>query len=193
MKENFVYNPFSGVLHEDLEQVVIPRIDIPLIENKIANAHSLAIEFIGKQGRGKTTHLRYLQKRMPQYPIFNLQGKFAVSKIMNHPSDTVFIDSIHHLSLLDRITLFKHKKTVIYTTHWSRKLECIFSKKKHYAINFKGIDTSLLQQILNKRLALASNSQVSEDDLFSEKQVTLLIKKFGDDYRGIINHLYEQY
>lgn len=194
MKENFEYNPFSGVLEEDLAQIIVPTFDVAHISHNIEHADSLAIEFLGKQGRGKTTHLRYLQQQLNTYPIFLLNTASArISDIITHESDVVFVDSIHHLSISDRIQLFRFKRVVIYTTHWSRKFSCIYVGKKHYSIRFKGITLDTLKYVLGKRLQLASKNKIDVDDLFTEKELQSLIRKFGDNYRGIINHLYEQY
>jgi hypothetical protein len=194
MKEKFEYNPFSGVLEEDLEKILVPVFDVADISHEIEHADSLAIEFIGKQGRGKTTHLRCLQKKMSNYPIFLLNATTAcISDIITHESDVVFVDSIHHVSISDRIQLFRAKRVVIYTTHWSRKFSCIYVGKKHFSIRFKGITIDTLRYVLGKRLQLASKNKIDVDDLFTEKELQSLIRKFGDNYRGIINHLYEQY
>lgn len=192
MKKNFLFNPFSGVLHEDIPKVILPNIDIESILFKIQNSDHLAIEFIGKQGRGKTSHLRYLQHILPEYPLFLLNKTSSVSEVMESTSEVVFVDSIHHLSFSNRIQLFKQKKVVIYTTHWRRNIECLLTKTDYYSLRFKGIQPKQLQHILNERLKLASKTEPS-DILFSEKDAKVLINKFGDNYRGIINHLYEKY
>ncbi|WP_299682935.1 hypothetical protein [uncultured Dokdonia sp.] len=194
MKEKFEFNPFAGVLEEDLEQIIVPVFDIDAISNQIECTDSLAIEFIGKQGRGKTTHLRYLQKQLNSYPIFLLTKTTAnLSNILEHDADVVFVDSIHHLSVFERLQLFKAKRVVIYTTHWSRKYTCVLINKKYYSIPFKGITVAVLRSIIDKRLRLASNNSIHIDDVFVNNDLQLLIKKFGDSYRGILNYLYEQY
>ncbi|WP_299765305.1 hypothetical protein [uncultured Dokdonia sp.] len=194
MKEKFEFNPFAGVLEEDLGKILVPIFNIDAISYQIEHADSLAIEFIGKQGRGKTTHLRYLQKQFNKYPIFLLNTTNAnISEMMTHEADVVFVDSIHHLSIADRIQLFRSKRVVIYTTHWSRKYACVLTNKKHYSIPFKGITVATLRSVIDKRLQLASRNKIVIDDLFTEKELKSLIRKFKDNYRGIINHLYEQY
>ncbi|WP_299674124.1 hypothetical protein [uncultured Tenacibaculum sp.] len=189
---SFHFNPFSGVLHEDIPKVILPNIDIDQTIHRIQNSDSLALEFIGRQGRGKTSHLRYLQHILPEYPIFLLNSTSSVSDVMKNTSEIVFVDSIHHLSFSNRVQLFKEKKVVIYTTHWRRKIDCLLAKKEYHSIRFKGIEPEKLQAILNERLKLASGSNTPET-LFSITDVNKLIRKFGDNYRGIINHLYEKY
>lgn len=193
MKEKWAFNPFAGILEDDLEEIVIAKFDVESMLNQIQQSESIAIEFVGKQGRGKTTHLMYLQKKIPQYPIFLLNANAKAVDLFQNKSEIVFVDSIHHLSIFERLKLFKTKKVVIYTTHWSRKLECILVGKKHQAIRFKGITKSVLREIINKRLQLAAINRLESKDTFTDQNLDQLIKQFGDNYRGIINHLYEKY
>ncbi len=190
LHNNFKYNPFSGVLDDDIRHILVPRFDIEKMHDKIINSNSMALEFIGKKGRGKTTHLTFLQKLLPEAPLFLLNVQSSVDQILNHHSQTVFVDSIHHLSLADRIQLFKQKKKVIYTTHWTRKLDCFIAKKEHFSIRFKGIDRNTLLKIINKRLEFAT-IESQRFTPFSMEQVDPLIKTYGDNYRGIMNHLFE--
>ncbi|TCI91338.1 hypothetical protein [Tenacibaculum sp. M341] len=193
MKKDFHYNPFSGVFHEDIQKAILPNFNIDTVVSKIESSNALSVEFIGKQGRGKTSHLLYLQQILDKYPVFLLDDASKFSEIMEHESEIVFVDSIHHLNFKKRIQLFKHKKIVIYTTHWSRKLESMIAKKNHYSLSFKGINSETLTAILNRRLTLATKSELTNNDLFSIQDSSDLIKKFGDNYRGIMNHLYEKY
>lgn len=192
MNKNFKYNPFAGIIEDDIEKILVPKFDLDNIIHKINNSKSLALEFIGKQGRGKTTHLIYLQKQMEEYPIFLLNRNSSITDIINNKANIIFVDSIHHLNLFDRVKLFKEKKVIIYTTHWSRKFDCFLAKKNKFTIEFKGVNKEILLEILNKRLQLASYKNF-EHDIITTNEVKTLIKKFGDNYRGIINHLYEKY
>ncbi len=192
MNNQYKYNPFSGVLEDDIEKILVPKFNLKNIISKINNPDSLNIEFLGKQGRGKTTHLVYLQKQMTKYPIFLLNSNSTISDIIKHKASIVFIDSIHHLNIFERVRLFRVKEKVIYTTHWPRKLDCFLAGKSNYSIKFKGISKEILLEILNKRLQLASYKK-KEQEIVSNNDIQLLIKKFGDNYRGIINYLYEQY
>jgi len=192
LNKEFKYNPFSGILEDDIEKILVPKFNLNNIIHKISKTNSLAIEFIGKQGRGKTTHLVYLQKQLEEFPIFLLNHNSSSIDIINNKANIIFVDSIHHLSFFDRVKIFKEKKVVIYTTHWSRKIECFLAGKNNYSIKFRGINEELLLKILNKRIKLASDERF-EARQFNSKEIKLLIKKFGDNYRAIINHLYEKY
>ena len=109
IRNKFDFNPFSGVLEADIAEALVPKFDLSKIRSKIENSESLAIEFVGRKGRGKTTHLTCLQQSLPAYPIFYLNSNSKLTEIIHHPSKIVFIDSIHHLNLMERVKLFKTK------------------------------------------------------------------------------------
>ncbi len=189
----FQYNPFSGILEDDIGDVIVPKFKSTILISKLKSTNNLALEFIGKQGRGKTTHLKYLQQQLPQFPIYLLNSRSKFSDISTDTSPTIFVDSIHHLNIADRIRLFRQTNNIVYTTHWNRQLECLIAKKNKHTIRFKGIDVNTLRTILNNRLESASHQKLDHSITFTNKEADLLIQQFGDNYRGIINHLYESY
>lgn len=194
MNSRFRHNPFSSILKEELRWTLVPRFDVDELKSKINTSSPLAIEFLGKQGRGKTTHLLYLHQQMSQYPLYTLNAASDTTDLLQDESKVIFIDSIHHLRLFDRIRLLKSKKTVVFTTHWSRQLECYYSQKHLHTIRFKGIDQQTLKEIIQRRETLASKSASSEEaSLVSDAEVKTLITEYGDNYRGILNHLYEKF
>lgn len=194
MNSRFRHNPFSSILKEELRQTLVPRFDVHKLISKINATNPLAVAFLGKQGRGKTTHLLYLHQHLSQYPLYMLRSKSDTTNLMQDESKVIFIDSIHHVGVLDRIRLFKSKRMLVFTTHWSRKLECIIAQKQLHTIKFKGIDQGILKDIINRREALASKNMVNvETSLVSDAEINSLIKKYGDNYRGILNHLYERF
>jgi hypothetical protein len=60
-------------------------------------------------------------------------------------------------------------------------------------IRFKGIDTKILRKIIDNRLLLAQNGAQVQQATFNESELKDMIIKYGDNYRGIINKLYENY
>lgn len=193
LKNNYKFNPFSGVLDDDISLVISPIFNLGNLKAKILHSAPILIQFVGKQGRGKTTHLKYLHQHLGHFPIFYLNKDSDFEDLINHSSPVIFVDSIHHMNVFHRQTLFKTDKTIIFTTHWTKKLECMAVNRRLHSISFKGIDENKLQIILNKRLALASHNTLDKTEIFTLVESKLLIQKFGDNYRGIINYLFEQY
>ncbi|MFK7972168.1 MAG: hypothetical protein AB8F95_17495 [Bacteroidia bacterium] len=182
-------NPFAGVDLDTVEQIIVPRFDVDDLVQKIRQAESLVVAFEGKKGRGKTTHLALLHQKLPECPFFKLNSDANVQSILSHPSPIVLIDSIHHLSLSERLAVYKAKKVVILSRHWRRGWEYRLAKKQVHRIPFKGISLSVLKSIVEKRLAGTSRSNMMLDDTTLNK----LIAKHGDHYRGIINELFDQF
>ena len=189
----YYYNPFSVVDLECVEDAIIPQVDMDKIRSILGQTSSCHIQLVGKKGRGKTTHLKWISNHFPEYPIHFLNAKSDTSRLISLPSDVIFIDSIHHMSFLQRLALFKAKKNVIFTTHVSRKLECALSKKSMHSIPCRGIDRDSLKSLLNRRLELASKGRIGEHDVFTDEQVDGLMKKYKDDYRAMIYHLYDKF
>lgn len=183
-------NPFSGIFDKDIPYLIVPQYNIDTIKKILAtNNHNVAIELLGKQGRGKTTHLKYYHQKFETHPIFELTKEYHnIKDIINHSSDFVFIDSIHHLSFLERLQLFKSKKTVIYTSHWNRYISAKMVQKPLHVLKFKAINSKILEEITNKRLSFYKNT-----NSLTKQDINWLIKTYGDNYRSIINHLYTQY
>lgn len=189
----FQYNPFSGVTMEDIERIIVPHFEIDTILNTLQSETPMHIEFLGRQGRGKTTHLKWLSNRISEVPLYLLNHKSKLTELLEDNSDILLIDSIHHIPLAKRIKLFRSKKHIVFTTHISRKLECLFVKRNIQTIKFKGIEEEILKSILNRRLSLAAISPLNSEDLISDDEVSALIIKHKDNYRGIINQLYDKY
>lgn len=189
---SFNFNPFCGLSDEELEQVIVPKIDLPKLAKLVSNGQPKIVEFVGKKGRGKTSHLKLLQQHLSDYPLFLLNEQSDFSKIYNHPSKIVFIDSIHHFNMWQRRRLFQMDKTIVLTTHWSRFFEIKMAGKAYFKFDFKGIDKAILTTILENRMRIASTER---ETIFKIKnaEVASLIKKYGDDYRGILNHLYDEF
>jgi len=188
----FNYNPFAGVDKEHIEDIIVPQFDIQALVEKIRSKEGLIIEFVGKQGRGKTTHLTYLQQQIPEFPIYYLTAETNYYReILNDAAEVVFIDSIHHLNLLQRNSIFKAKKIIIFTTHYGRKHEYLLAGKPSLKIRFRGIDKEILKQLVLKRLKHASTRGASI--AVSDAELEHLISKYKDNYRGIVNSLYDKF
>ena len=170
LQSTFHFNPFGGLKESEIVDVIVPSINLDLLIESLNSSSEIIIELVGKKGRGKTLHLRYLKLIFPDCPIFFLNKNFiAKDALLQHKSDIILIDSIHHLNFLDRIKLFKTRKKIILTTHTSRKWEYRMARKPFEIFRFKGIEQSTLKDIIYNRLKIASNHQESLTDISDEK------------------------
>lgn len=189
---SFDFNPFGGLSDAELEEVVVPKFELADLMKLILNGQPKIVEFVGNKGRGKTTHLKLLQQKLSQYPLFLLNSKPNFAEVFNNESAIIFIDSIHHFNLFQRIKLFRLKKTIILTTHSGRFLEYKLARKQHFRFDFKGIEVTVLKTILKNRMQVASGNTETYFEI-KEEELADLIKKFGDDYRAILNYLYDEF
>jgi len=186
----FNYNPFGGLSDRELNGVLLPDYDLSTIADQLRTNRSI-IEFVGKKGRGKTSHLRMLSYLLPEAELLLLDRRSTAEEINHSEASILLIDSIHHLSLVSRNKLFKQNRSLLFTTHHSKRLELFLAGQSSKSYYFKGIDAEKLQTILKNRIEQA----IPEGQSFTINTVYLnrLIKKHGDHYRGIINELYHQF
>ncbi len=191
-KFHFQFNPFSGLKEEELAEVLVPHEQWEEIVALAQSGENLVIELQGAKGRGKTSHLRLLHQLFPQAPLFPLPLPDTSSLFTPTPASLILVDSIHHLSIKQRIKLYRQTQTLVLTTHSTRRWEYQWAGKSFRCFKFRGIQAAKLKSILEKRLQLASYPRKEKINI--ELQVVQeLIHYFGDDYRGIINHLYRQF
>jgi len=189
---HFSHNPFSGLLAEEIQDVIVPHIKEKEIFGLLEENADIVIQLVGKKGRGKTTHLKYLHCFFPSSDIVLLSNQQNIDHKL-YRRDLIFVDSIHHWSLFQRLAFYKNNKTIVLTTHHSKNLECAFCGKKIKTYFFKGINPEKLTAILTNRIRLAIDETAYDLVKINEDFIIKLIKHFGDDYRGIINHLYQTF
>ena len=192
-KLTYHFNPFGGLNTDELKQVFVPRSFSSAIIEDLKNDQIKIIEFVGAKGRGKTTHLRWLQRQCSSYPIFLLNAKSDFSTIIAaSDAPILFVDSVHHLNIRQRVQLYHSKPKIVLTTHRRRFLEYKIADVPHKSYSFKGIGVDSLTAIIRNRIALSSNMP-KEEIHFDQKIIHRLIQEYGDNYRGILNHLYDQF
>ncbi|MEM6633097.1 MAG: hypothetical protein AAF694_25730, partial [Bacteroidota bacterium] len=141
------FNPFGGIHEEEIEDIFVPRSFSQKLIRAIQGEQPGIIELVGSKGRGKTTHLRYLHTQFPQYPLFLPKSARDYEEIYAHPAEILFLDSVHKLTVFQRIQLYRKKRLIILTTHWKRNGEYILARRPFTSYSFRGIDEALLTQV----------------------------------------------
>ncbi len=190
---NFRFNPFGGITPNELRNIIVPKSHFEKIKSLISDSSPTIIELVGKKGRGKTTHLTYLQQYFPEHPILHLtlHNNTFPKEYFEHK--IVFVDSMHHLSFRKRIEIFKKIDKVILTTHITRFLEYKYARRAYQSFYFKGLEKEVLVTVIENRIRLALLTPNVEKIHINESFLYQLMHKFGDDFRGILNHLYENF
>jgi len=120
----FKYNPFGGLTTEELTKVLVPQIDLRQLLKEVDEKRKVLIEFVGKKGRGKTSHLKMIHALSSSSELFLLRRTGVdFGQIYRTDGKILLIDSIHHLSFWQRQQLYKSKQKIILTTHTSRRLD----------------------------------------------------------------------
>lgn len=189
----FRFNPFGGITPEELNQIIVPKFFFPKIKNLIESPTPMIIELVGKKGRGKTTHLTFLQQLFPHLPIVHLTKNNNTLTDNLFTEKIIFLDSIHHLSFQKRIQIYRHFDKVILTTHQTRILEYKWARQKHTNFYFRGLKKEDLQQVIENRIQSALLHPTKEKIEINEAYLSQLILTFKDNFRGILNHLYENF
>jgi len=188
---HYYHNPFGGVSNDELLYTIQPKYDIETWVTTLKEDTPKIIQFVGKKGRGKTTHLSVLHQYFPDMDIYYLDR--IHKKIKSTKTNIVFIDSIHKIPIHKRISLWKKKNiSYIISTHINKALEFKIAGRSYETYYFKGIQLEELKQIIIHRVAIASNITPQEVSI-QEKYINELILAFKDDFRGILNFLYDAF
>jgi len=134
-----------------------------------------------------------LQQYFPEHQIVHLSEKNKTFPEEYFKEKIVFIDSIHHLPFTKKIHIYKKIEKVILTTHITRLLEYKWARKKHHSFYFKGLEKKVLQQVIENRIQSALTNPTSNKIEINDVLLSQLLTKFKDDFRGILNHLYENF
>lgn len=184
------YNPFGGLTDEQLPGIVQPRPFMPEVRAAIQAGKRRAVQFIGRKGRGKTTHLRLLAGEFPEGSLHLLPRYSSAEYLLADPSELLFVDSIGHLSFAEQRALFRKEAVIVFTTHVSRWVACRSVGMPLQSHRFRGLTAEEMTSIIRAR---TQGAMIDPDEQWEvdEAAVSALVRKFRDDYRGLLNHLYQ--
>ena len=189
-KSNLYRNPFGELTPEQRVELAIVDVQ-PMVDLVSASdaADPVAIQFIGKCGRGKTTRMLKLAKRFDDSSYTYIPEDQPCPPI---PAGwPVLIDEAQRMPRRVRREVFASGLPLILATHrdLARRL-----RRFGYSVHTERIGTSntpeLLCQILNRRIE-ASRLASGSIPVISLDFSRHLFQQFGTDIRGIENHLYE--
>lgn len=188
---NLRWNPFRGL--EDSEWLSVVVIDIkPLLS--LLERSGLVLQFIGGQGRGKSTHMRALHQYHPQAPFVYLHDRQEDPKpLPKIPHDTLcFIDESQRMNRWLRWRHFRSHRTLILGTHEDHRLEL---EKKGFDVHTVDVhqkEPDRIKLILKRRVEFARREHCAFPQM-TDSYIRHLIERYGDDLRTMENILYEDY
>lgn len=182
---NLKYNPFGELTPDERARLAVTNV-ADFVERL---SHSgFALQIMGEQGRGKTSHLLALKRHFPDaaYIYYPEAGPRPVVP----QSPILFLDETQRFSQAERLALFKRKAALVIATHQDHIAEFNRVGLEHHTIHLKGISAQRLHLILEKRLEAARRTQ-GAIPYFEDDGVQTLIAQFGDDLRSMEDYLYD--
>ena len=182
---NLWFNPFGQLDDGQLAEVAV------LNHRRYAGwlAPGVAIQFVGRAGRGKSTHLRALWRSLDDaslvyIPRFGRQISIPQAK-------HVLIDEAQRMPRAMRHAVFSWGGPLVLGTHWSLK----GSLRRHgyhqiHTINVgSNPSADKIRQVIHRRIGLAT-VRPTESLGVTEPEAQWLQHRFGNHLRGIDNYLY---
>ncbi|MFD0962647.1 hypothetical protein [Pseudofulvibacter geojedonensis] len=189
----FNFNPFGGLDDDENNFVLQPEIDFKEVEELLKDNSAITIELVGRKGRGKTSHLRALSNYIKDCEFIQLSTTNKAFST-NTKKSIYIIDSIHHLKLTNRLSLWRQKNnSFIISTHISKKLEFISTGRKFKSYKIGQNSKEDLKLLIQKRIALASNINNFHDIDLNNTFLENLSAKHKSDKRAILTNLYSSF
>lgn len=194
-KLNLKYNPFSFLNEEEQLQSVILRFQMEELVKKIEDSKSIFVEFYGKKGHGKSTHLSFLINRyFPNADYIKLQKNN--SSVVSITENILVIDSFQLLTLKNRLNLLRKQKKLITSSHNSHRFGIGFIKDKCYEyVNFNKLELEfeMLKSIINSKIEIAILNKEQPIPKIKDSYLQSLKKKYNKDLRAMQMNLYTEF
>ena len=181
---NLTRNPFGEFSAEERGELAVVELKcfFPLL-----NTPGFALQILGEQGRGKSTHLHAIKKHFPGAPYIYYPEDGPKPEVPRAP--VLFLDEMQRFSKRERLQIFSRSASFVVASHRNHDNEFHKTKLDSHSITLRGMDTDRLRQILEKRLESCRRSE-GTIPYFEEASLTALIRRFGDDLRSMEEYLY---
>lgn len=191
-KLNLKYNPFSYLNEEELMEVTEDRVNLESIAEKIRSSNSCFVEFCGKKGRGKSTHLQALYHRYFPDAVFHRLKKNQKTHVTTCEG-ILFIDSFQLLSLKNRVELLKNQRKLIIGAHTSHDFINFKQREFKKKVSFSNIDVDIefITRMITQRMELARLNPKDPIPKLATSYIQELYKQYQDNLRGLQEALYD--
>ena len=188
---NLRWNPFRGL--EPNEWLRVVHIEMaPLLER--LGQPGVAIQFIGDQGRGKSTHMRALHQHQPDAPFVYLHDRSQYPE--PHPkiptSKICFIDESQRMNGWLRWRHFRSHRNLILGTHEDHTAHLERKGFRVHTVNVHQPDPEVIKLILKRRVVFARRT-IKALPIMTDSYLDQLISEHGDDIRTMETLLYDDY
>lgn len=182
---NLRFNPFGEIPLEHRAKLAIADLDV--IAERLDD-RSVAIQFMGDKGRGKTTHLLALRQRFPHAAYVHIPEGESPPVPVGNP---LMIDEVQRLSRWKRFRVFRPDVPLVLGTHDDFAAELKRAGRQVTTIEVGSqLDASKLQQIVERRIEFARRAKGPVPRLASTA-IHRLLSELGNDIRAVEGRLYD--
>jgi hypothetical protein len=185
---NLLRNPFGELTRDERAELAVVDTQHWLAEMATP---STALQFIGPQGHGKTTHLLAIQRKLPHAAYVYLPEDSPLPPILdNRP---LLIDEAQRLPRRQRRTVFRAGGPLVLGTHDDLTNELQDSGLRVVTVCVaRNLSPEQLMRMLNKRIE-ASRITAASVPRIERPQAQALLGKRGTSIREIEQELYDQF
>ena len=184
---NLSQNPFGSQSWEERGAQAVPRIPLaPLVDQ--LKRPGQTIQFLGRPGSGKSTHLAVLHRYFPDAPYLFVRDR----KPIDLPSEPImFIDESQRIPLTQRWQMWRSPATFVLTTHWHHGPEFLLAGRAFTSNRLGGLSPSHLVKMVNKRFEAVRMSPSDPIPRLSAQTAQRYISLHKENIRAIFNELYD--
>ncbi len=185
LRWNLLRNPFGELTRHERAELAVVDVAMHLAELQDGRT---ALQFLGDQGRGKTTHLLALRGSLPGAEYVYLPEDGPQPKIPG--ARPLLLDEAQRLSRWQRRRVFAVQGLLVIGSHEDHRLE--LERAGYRVVTHHVADVASperLQAMLNRRIE-AARADVGSLPLVSEAFAAELHARFGPDIRGVEQFLY---
>lgn len=184
---NLRWNPFGEIGIDDIAQLAVVHVEQYV---KRLQDPGFALQYLGKPGRGKTTHLLALLCYFPQAPYIHFRENSAIPEIPQAP--VLFLDETQRLPVALRKGIFSREASFVIGTHVDHSSEYRKAGLEYESIHLKSITIDQLEMIINQRIEWARRDPGPVPTI-SRTIIAQLIHLYHNDLAAIIAWLYEEF
>lgn len=184
---NLQFNPFGSQNWATRAETAVPSLPLePLVE--WLRQPGRTVQFLGRSGSGKSTHLAALNRHFPEAPFIYIRQNEPVrlpSALM------VFVDECQRIPVGQRWQMWRSEVTYVVGTHWHHAPECALAGRPFRTRWLRGLSAEQLVAIANRRIEIAVSDPSRPTVQLSAVSARKYIQKHGSDVRSICDDLYD--
>lgn len=181
---NLTRNPFGELTTTETAHVALLE---PQDTLQFLNPPKTCVQFIGEKGRGKTTHLLDLCRRIPEAVYVHYEEASRPEVPQGH---ILVLDEFQRLNWRKRRQAYRRAQTLILGTHvnYATEIDKAGFRLKTIEVPLK-LDPQRLQKIVQLRIE-AFRRNDGEVPFLRLEEAEFLLRKHGSNLRSILHHLY---